>query len=70
MTVDVEQLEIRARKPAKNSQREVDLTKTRRSVRRSRRRKPNPKQSDIHRSHSASRMDTDDEGYSTRSARI
>ena len=68
--VDLLNLEIRSRKPVKNSQREVELTKTRRSVRRSTRRKPYQKQSNSNRSHSASRMETDDEVFSTRSARV
>ena len=68
--VDVQSLEIRARKPIKNSQREMELTKTRRSVRRSTRRKPYQKQAKSNRSHSASRMETDDEVFSTRSARV
>ena len=68
--VDVEHLEIKSRKPVKNSQREMEMTKTRRSVRRSTRRKPYQKQESSNRSHSAARMETDDEVFSTRSARI
>ena len=68
--VDVEKLEIRASKPARNSEREMTLTKTRRSTRRSTRRKPYPQQETMNRSHSASRMETDDEVFSTRSARL
>ena len=68
--VDVEHLEIRSRKPVRNSQREMEMTKTRRSVRRSTRRKPYPKQESINRSHSATRVETDDDVFSTRSARI
>ena len=66
--VDVRNLEIRASKPAKNSNREVLMTKTRRSVRRSR--KDNPDYY-IGRSRSGSRrMDEDDDVFSTRSARM
>ena len=65
--VDVKNLEIRALKPAKNSNREVLMTKTRRSVRRSRKENPGPQ---IGRSRSASRMDVDDDVFSTRSARM
>ena len=69
-TVDVGKLEIRARKPANNSEREMRLTKTRRSMRRSTRRKPYPQQETRSRGNSASRMETDDEVFSTRSARL
>ena len=65
--VDVRNLEIRAAKPAKNSNREVLMTKTRRSVRRSRRETPGTQ---IGRSRSATRMDTDDDVFSTHSARM
>ena len=65
--VDVRNLEIRSSKPAKNSQRELVMTKTRRSVRRPTRA---PKPEPIHRSRSANRMEIDEEAFDTHSARI
>ena len=62
--VDVRHLEIRASKPTKNSDREVLLTKSRRSARRSTRHRP------IARSRSANRMDDDDDVFGTHSARM
>ena len=64
--VDVRHLEIRASKPAKNSEREVLLTKSRRSARRSTRHRPGT----ITRSRSANRMDDDDDVFGTHSARM
>ena len=65
--VDVRNLEIRASKPAKNSNREVMMTKTRRSIRRSTRTKPDS----VARSRSATKMDMDDEEvFDTYSARM
>ena len=70
-TVDVKKLELRASKPTKNSEREVSLTKNRRSARLSSRRKP---QYDHYRSRSANRMETDHDeelfSASTYSARM
>ena len=67
--MDVRNLEIRASKPAKNSPREVMMTKTRRSMRRSTRvhqGSPQP----VPRSRSSTRMETDDDVFSTYSARM
>ena len=64
--MDVRNLEIRASKPAKNSHREVMMTKTRRSMRRSTRVPPQP----VPRSRSSTRMETDDDVFGTYSARM
>jgi hypothetical protein len=64
--VDVRNLEIRSSKPAKNSDREVMQTKTRRSMRRSSRVAPQSAQ----RSRSSTRMEEDDDPFSTNSARM
>ena len=68
--VDLLNLEIRSSKPVKNPQRELELTKFRRSFRRSTRRKPYQKQANSNRSHTASRMETDYDVFSTRSAPV
>ena len=64
--MDVRNLEIRATKPAKNSHREVMMTKTRRSMRRSTKVTTQP----VQRSRSGTRMETDDDVFSTYSARM
>ena len=65
--VDVANLDIRSSKPTRNSQREVSVTKNRRSARLSTRRKTQAKT----RSRSANRMESDEEDvFSTFSARI